>query len=51
MVVPSKRTLDFLGFSDGYFVGDGVALHNLDGVAEQLVAIFYRHVFDEDGVG
>lgn len=50
-VEPCERSGNLLGFGNGYFVGDGVVLHNLDGVTEQLVAILDGLVLQEDGIG
>ena len=38
--------MDLLGFGDGHLVWDGIALNNLDGVAEQLVAVLNADIFD-----
>ena len=44
MVVPSERTFDLFRLDNRHFVGYRIALDDADGITQELVAIFHRHV-------
>ena len=45
MVEPSQWTSDLFDLGDCYFHRDGISLDDSKGVVKELVAVFYRNVF------
>ena len=50
MVKEGEGSGDFLHLGDGHLIRDAVVLYLVDGVAEEAVAVLYRHVAEIDGV-